>query len=237
LRLLSIPAAALLVSGCARVWLPEGVERHFGETTTADVLRTSKVRNDPRWQAYLDTLGRRLASVSERPQYPYTFRIVESKEVNAFAVPDGSIFVTSGLLDYMGSDELALAGVVAHEVGHVARRHGAESLQNRLGFSTLLFLVFGLENTAGRGAAEFGGNLVDLGYGREMENEADLCAIRYLVALNVPPAQTVRFLEKLLPLGKDQPGSLTAYLRSHPPTQERIDYAKGYIARAFPPAR
>lgn len=233
------PALALLLSGCSQIWVPEKVENRIGELVTKSVLAQMPAHNDPAWQKYIEDMGRKIAAVSERPGYHYKYYIVESSTVNAFAVPDGSIFVTTGLLKMIGQDQLALAGVLAHETGHIARRHGAETLQSQLGYGALSFLVFGMENSAARQAGNMTSQVMDLGYGRDMELEADICAVRYLARLGYSPDSSLAFLRSILPLEKEhQDVTIAKYLRSHPPTTERIQYVEAYIRQHLkPPAR
>jgi len=226
---LTILLAAALLCGCSRVWLPETIENRVGEQVTSALLQRMKVRKDERWQKYVESAGARITGVSERPKYHYRYFIVEDDEVNAFAVPDGSIFVTTGLLKLIGGDEVALAGVLAHEVGHVARRHGAETLQTSLGFAGLSVALFGFENSVARAAGDFAGTLAGLGYGREMELEADLCSVRYLRRLGYAPDASLKFLRGLLPLEKGPADGTGKYLRSHPATAERIKYVEDYL--------
>jgi predicted Zn-dependent protease len=231
---LTVLLAAALMCGCSRVWLPETVENRVGEQVTASLLQSMKVRKDERWQKYVEAAGARITAVSERPGYHYRYFIVEDDEVNAFAVPDGSIFVTTGLLKLIGGDEPALAGVLAHEVGHVARRHGAETLQTSLGLAGISVALFGFENSIGRAAGDFAGTLAGLGYGREMELEADLCSVRYLHRLGYPPEVSLKFLRSLLPLEKNPADGAGKYLRSHPPTAERIKHVEDFLTSARP---
>lgn len=234
-----LPALALLLSGCSQVWVPEKLENRVGELVTKSVLVQMPAHTDPAWQNYIEGMGRKIAAVSERPEYHYRYYIVESSTVNAFAVPDGSIFVTTGLLKMIGQDQLALAGVLAHETGHIARRHGAETLQSQLGYGILSFLIFGMENSAAKQAGAMTGQIMDLGYGRDMELEADICAVRYLARLGYSPDSSLQFLKSILPLEKDhQDVTIMKYLRSHPPTTERIRYVESYIRQHLaPPAR
>ena len=229
-RLTPLLALALLCA-CARVWLPETVENRIGERVTKSLLQDTPLHKDERWQKYLESVGAKIAAVSERPDYHYRYFIVESEEVNAFAVPDGSIFVTTGLLKLIGQDETALAGVLAHETGHIARRHGAETLQTQLGFAGLSILVFGFESSAARAAGDLAGQIAGLGYGREMELEADLCSVRYLHRLGYAPDASIKFLKSLLPLEKAAPGDVIKYFRSHPPTEERIRYVDDFLSK------
>ncbi|HAN05737.1 MAG TPA: hypothetical protein DCW72_09640 [Elusimicrobia bacterium] len=231
-----LPALALLLAGCSGVWVPEKIENRVGELTTRAVLEQMPLHKDPAWQTYLEKLGGKIAAVSERPAYHYRYYIVESSTVNAFAVPDGSVFVTTGLLKYAGQDPAALAGVLAHEIGHIARRHGAETLQAKLGYGLITFIVFGFENSAAKQAGAMSTQIMELGYGREMELEADLCSARYLVRLGYPPDASLKFLRILLPLQKGgEDLALAKYLRSHPQTGERISYVESYLAGSLKP--
>jgi predicted Zn-dependent protease len=227
---LTLLLAAALLCGCSRVWLPESIENRVGEQTTSSILQGMKVRKDERWQKYVEAAGARITAVSERPKYHYRYFIIEDDEVNAFAVPDGSIFLTTGLLKLIGNDELALAGVLAHEVGHVARRHGAETLQTSLGFAGLSVALFGFENSMAKAGGDLAGRLAGLGYGREMELEADLCSVRYLHRLGYGPDASLKFLRSLLPLEKGPSDGTGKYLRSHPATAERIKYVEDFLA-------
>lgn len=226
------PLLALLLAGCSGVWVPEKLENRVGELTTKAILEKMPVHNSPAWQKYLDGMGRKIAAVSDRPDYHYRFYIVESSTVNAFAVPDGSVFVTTGLLKYAGQDPQALAGVLAHEIGHIARRHGAETLQTKLGYGLIGVIVFGFGDSVAKQAGGLTSQIMELGYGREMELEADVCAARYLVRLGYPPDASLKFLRILSPLEKGGGGDgLEKYLRSHPKTAERIEYVQAYLAK------
>ncbi len=233
-RVAAILLCGCLASGCARAWLPERFEIAEGRAASRSLLKRCALASDPASRARIAAIGGRLASVCERPAFDYHFEIIVSTMVNAFAFPDGSVFVTTGMLKLIGQDEAALAGVLSHEIGHIARRHGAEHLQSALGFSAISFMLFGLENSLARQAARAGNDLLELGYGREMEVEADLCAIRYIAALGQPPEAGLRFLELLHPMEKRDPGLFKAYLRSHPPTEDRLNRAKDYIRRYIP---
>lgn len=227
-----LPALVLLLSGCSRIWVPEKVENRVGELVTQSVLKQMPAHADPAWQRYIEEMGRKIAAVSERPAYHYRYYLVESSTVNAFAVPDGSIFITTGLLKLIGQDQLALAGVLAHETGHIARRHGAETLQAQLGYGLLSTIIFGFGDSVAKQAGSMTNQIIGLGYGREMELEADVCAVRYLARLGYPPDGSLKFLRSLLPMEKDQHDiTIEKYLRSHPPTTERIRYVEDYISR------
>jgi predicted Zn-dependent protease len=227
-RLALLAAAAAALAGCGRVWLPESVERRVGEMTSEEMRRAMPaVMNNP-WNAFVQDAGRKLAAVSERPGVDYRFIIVSSPDINAFSSPDGEIFITDSLLKAAGRDELAVAAVLGHEIGHIARRHSAEVLQEELGLGSVGVLLFGFDHSLARMAGSLASRLVELGYGRDRELEADLCAVRYLTRLGYPPRTGVRFLKLLAAHENDRLPMFVRYFLTHPPVEERIRYAERY---------
>jgi predicted Zn-dependent protease len=224
-------AGALLLAGCGRIWLPQSVERGAGARAAHEILQRSPSLPGHPWSAFVSDAGRKLAAVSERPDYGYTFTIVSSPEINAYSTPDGEIFLTDGLIAATDGDQEAVAAVLGHELGHVARRHGAEALQSRFGVAAALMALFGFDGHEASKVGTAAFELADLGYGREMELEADLCAIRYMTRLGYPPEAGLKFL-RILAAREDAHGAgLERYLSSHPPTDERLNYAEAYAAK------
>lgn len=238
--LLALLAAPIILSmsGCSDLWLPERIEEAVGRRTSERLLARMPIDvKEGAWQSRLETIGRQITPVCERPNYHYKFYLVDSHTVNAFAAPDGSIFVTNSLLKLVADDEIALAGVLSHEIGHVARRHGAEILQAEIGYRGLMLMLFGFERPFASQAVDMANRLVDLGYGRDMELEADLCSVRYLTRLGYPPNETLRFLRVILALDHEKHGPMEKYFANHPPTQERIAYAERYIRDYLEPKK
>ncbi len=229
-RLTLLLTAALGVSGCGRVWLPESAERLIGEAGSKRILERYKLVTNSPWEPFIQDAGRKLVAASERPDYDYRFHIIEDEEINAVSLPDGQIFVNTGLLKAANGDRIAVAALLGHEIGHVARRHGAESFQSGIGITAAGAAVFGFDGTLGNAAAELAGALLELGYGRDMELEADLCAVRYLIRLGYPPEAGLKFLRMMAAKEHENVGSLAYYLRSHPPTEERLRYSEAYAA-------
>jgi predicted Zn-dependent protease len=224
---------ALVAVLLPRVWLPDRTRVKIGREASEHLLRTWPESKDVHWKRHVERIGKRIAAVSERPADAYRFFVLESDKVNAYATPDGSVFITTKLLEGIGADEEALASVLAHEIGHIARRHGSEHIQSALGWKTLTFLVFGISRPLMHGAANLAANIVDNGYGRALELEADLCAVRYMARLGYPPSAGIAAL-KMFPYELGSPdGSFAKYLRSHPATKERIEYSRGYIDRHY----
>lgn len=165
----------------------EGAKEH------AQVLAEYGALADPRLQAYVDGVGQRLAAQSHRANLKWTFTVLDSPEVNAFALPGGYVYITRGILAYLDS-EAELAGVVGHEIGHITARHGAQraTRQQNAGLGVLAASVLGmvLESRGVGGAADLASQLsqgVAAGYvakySREQESEADRLGAEYLARL------------------------------------------------------
>lgn len=176
-------------------------------------------------------IGERLARVSDRQDVPYRFGVIQDKDWNAFALPGGTVYVHTGLVETATDDELG--AVLAHEVGHVAARHAAKHLQADLGFSVLLQLA----RATGIGAesARVVDSLYGLfrnGYSRRDELEADRLGIRYASLAGFDPEGMAMFLQKMLEKHPEGPmEEASVWQRTHPLTSERIDKAKQEVAR------
>ena len=164
-------------TGC----LSEADERQIGAENHPVILQEfGGAYDDPQLQAYVNSIGQKLASTSDRPNVKYTFTVLDSPVVNAFAVPGGYIYVTRGLMA-LANNEAELAGVLSHEIGHIAAKHTNErycrALVAQLG-------IFGLGAATGSSAvaeaANLGAALYLQSYSRDQEFEADLLGVRYL---------------------------------------------------------
>jgi predicted Zn-dependent protease len=237
-----LPLAALLVlalaSGCGTISLSE--ERRLGEQVSRQVESEVTLVRDPQIAGYVDRLGRRLVAAAGPQPLGYRFAVVSDPALNAFAVPGGYVYVNTGTL-LAAADMSELAGVVAHEVGHVALRHVAKSYNRQRSTGVLYQLgTLALEIFLG-GAAAAGGELVGgvaaqaylTRYSREAEEEADRFAIAILPRAGIDPRGLVRFFEKLRAQGgSGGPG----FLSSHPATADRIAETSAAISAARLPA-
>ncbi len=165
-------------------------------------------------------IGEKIAAVSDRQDIAYSFTVVEADDMNAFAVPGGFVYVTTGLM--RSADEDELAAVVGHEVGHIAARHSVKQMQTAMAASLLLVLVS--ENTdkdeyVVAAAAAF--QLVMLGYSRRDEYEADLLGARYAWRSGYSPYGMSSFLQKLQKANQNS-GSLPEFLSTHPDLGKRV---------------
>ncbi len=196
--------------------------------------------------AYVARIGQSLARHSEAPDVPFTFTVLNDDKVNAFALPGGFVHVTRGLLA-LADDEAELAGVLAHEIGHVVARHTAQrysrAMATNLGLTVLGVLgsVYGVPSQLGQ-AATVGAQAYLQGFSREQELEADLLAVRYLARAGYDPQAMTSFLDKMRAHGELEAmlagkpvGSVDEFnlMATHPRTLDRIAQAME-LAREAP---
>lgn len=186
-------------------------------------------------QAYVERVGRKLAAVSDRPDLPYQFEVVNSSVPNAWALPGGKIAINRGLLLELDS-EAELAAVLGHEIVHVAARHGAKNLERGVMFQAGLSTLAG--TTADTkygpwilGTASLGAGLVTMKYSRNMELEADHYGIDYMVRAGYNPHAAVKLQETFVRLANGRRSSwLEGLFASHPPSQERLERNRALAA-------
>ncbi len=210
-------------------------ERTIGEGLALEGLTRfgNPVKND-QLQQYVNLVGNALAANSKRPTIPYSFAVLDSPVQNAFAVPGGVIFVSRALFTVL-ENEAELAGVLAHEIGHVAAKHALKSTQRAQmiqGAGAITAASVGGEK--GKKLADTVGNLqtmlFDKGLDKDMEFEADLAAMETVYRTGYDPAAFIKVLEKLQKLeatSKDKNGS---WFSTHPPLAERIARLKAKLA-------
>lgn len=207
-RLLLAGAAAALVSCAANptggtnfVLMSERSELEKGKELHEEMVRDNPIYQDAELAAYVTRVGQRLASVSHRPELEYTFTIIDSPDINAFALPGGYVYINRGLMTFLTS-EAQLAAVLGHEIGHITARHavrqqtaGRASNVLTATASVASVLTTGT-NVLGETASLFGGALVS-GYGREMELEADGLGAEYLRKAGYDPNAMVEVITVL----------------------------------------
>lgn len=246
-------ASATALSGCARnpatgretlSLISAEQESQMGRQQHPEVLRAfGGAYRDPALQAYVEGIGGALAAQSELAGQPFTFTILDSDIVNAMALPGGYVYVTRGLLS-LANSEAELAGVIAHEIGHVTARHSAQRVSQSmiagLGLAILGAVVDtpGLVDVAGLGAQAFLQK-----YSRDQEFEADTLGIRYMSRAGYDPAAMASFLDSLrrqaaleARLAGRSPDAVDAFnmMASHPRTVDRVQRA-AEVATSGPP--
>ncbi len=212
--------------------LSEAEELAIGQQQDAEIRREMGVYNDPALQAYVSEIGQDLARVSHRPNLPWTFTIVDSPAINAFALPGGYVYLTRGLLAYL-DDESELAGVLGHEIGHVTARHAAQAYtrqaQANLGLTILSIFVPSTRPFTDLGATGLG--VLFLKHGRDAELEADRLGVEYGSSAGWDPTGVPRFLSTLArvdALGED---GVPNWLSTHPDPGSRVGQAAPVVGK------
>jgi len=204
-------------------------EVSMGSDMDKQIQGKLKMLDNPLMQARLNRIGERLSAASDRQDVTYHFKIVEDKDLNAFAIPGGYVYVNSGLMNISNDSELA--GVLAHEIGHVAARHSIKKLQAVLGYQIIMGLALGISGKDSMGQAlDVVFNLSTLGYGRKDESLADKLAVKYTRIAGFDPHGLITFFEKLKKEAKEKGNArIPVFLSSHPQLDERIRLIKNEI--------
>jgi predicted Zn-dependent protease len=207
----------------------------MGRQLAAEIERQVKLIEDPTINEYVNRVGQNLVRNSDA-KVPFTIKVVESDEINAFALPGGFFYVNSGLI-LAADDESELAGVMAHEIAHVAARHGTEqaSKAELINFASIpLIFMGGVGGFALRQAAGFLIPMQFLQFSRKDESEADYLGLQYLYKTGYDPGAAVSFFEKLQAKESAKPGSVSKMFSTHPPTGDRIEMSKKNIEMVLP---
>lgn len=213
-------------------------EIRIGRQGAAQLEARFKVVADPAVAERVGRIGAVVAAQSHRPSLPYSFKVVESKDVNAVALPGGFVYLTTGLLGFVRSDH-ELAAVIAHEVAHAALGHGMVMMRraNQAMFITLLIAIFSRDPALARGSTLVATGLL-AGYTRDLEREADLASIDYLTRTPYSPVGVLTVLERLHRQERLAPQPDPGAFAEHPRTIERIQYVEEALrARRIPISR
>ncbi len=225
--------AGIAASGCAMnpatganqlMLVSEDQEIAMGRQADTAVIATIGLYPDAAWQRYIQQFGARLAATSERPNLPWTFRVVDDPAVNAFALPGGFVYVTRGLLTHLTS-EAELASVVGHEIGHVTARHTAAEMSKQ----QLIGLGLAAGSMANAQVAKYAGTasqalgILYLKFSRDDESQADQLGLRYMTRANFDPRQMPEVFRMLDRLSASEGGArLPTWLETHPSPANRV---------------
>jgi predicted Zn-dependent protease len=209
----------------------ESQEIEMGKQASQEVAQTMGLYNDPKAQAYVADLGKRLAANTERPNLPWEFHIVEDASVNAFALPGGFIYVTRGLMTAI-NDEAELATVVGHEIGHVTNRHSVQQISKQ----ELAQVGLGVGSILSSDIARFGQiasaglNVLFLKYSRDAENQADQAGFRYALNNGYDVREMTKVFETLDRISQTSGGGkLPEWLETHPDPGNRIQHIESIL--------
>ena len=208
----------------------------LGKQMAAEVDREARLVDDPTITEYVNRLGQNLVRNSEA-KVPFTIKVIDSDDVNAFALPGGFLYVNSGLI-LKADNEAELAGVMAHEIAHVAARHGTKQATRGelVNYASIpLIMMGGWAGYAIQQAASIAVPIGFLKFSRGMEAQADHLGLEYMYKSGYDPVEFVEFFEKLATLEKKKPGLVSKVFSSHPMTNDRIKAAQNEIQEDLQP--
>ncbi|MGC2744826.1 MAG: M48 family metallopeptidase [Candidatus Angelobacter sp.] len=217
-------------------WYSIESEIRMGKEYATQIEASLKLVTDPTVNEYINRVGQNLVRNSDA-KVPFTIKVVDSDVINAMALPGGFFYVNSGLI-LAADNEAELAGVMAHEIAHVAARHTTRQLTRYqfINYASLpLIFVGGGIGLAAREAAGIGIPMTFLKFSRGFEAEADYLGIQYMYKAGYDPNEFVNFFEKIQAQEKKKPGSMAKVFTDHPQTPDRITKSQEEIATILPP--
>lgn len=203
-------------------------EIRIGSAAQEEVRKSTPEITDEAVTRYVRTLGERLVAQAGGPEYPYSFSVANYAEINAFALPGGPVWVHRGTIE-AAADEAQLAGVMAHEIAHIANRHSAGQISKGLAAQVGLGLLAALLGDESRGAqvAQVGASVAAgatmAKFSRDDEREADEQGLIYMSRAGYDPRAMVEFMQTLREQAGRDPGSVEVFFASHPAPRERME--------------
>ncbi|WP_439133973.1 M48 family metalloprotease [Pseudomaricurvus sp.] len=225
------------------VFMSENKEIELGKELHEKILESTPVYQDEKLQAYVERIGQKLAKNGDRPELEYTFTIIDSPDINAFALPGGYIYVNRGLITYLDS-EAQLAAVMAHEIGHVTARHSVKQDTARKSSSVVTVLsVLTTGSTMIGDVTDLWGTAAVMGYGRDMELEADSLGAEYLYNSGYNPNAMIevigvlkdqeRFARRMARATGQKTATYHGVFATHPRNDERLQEAVGKASEHY----
>ena len=234
-RTLVVLALAVTLTGCG---VSTQQEIEMGGQYAAQINQQLPIINDPEANRYINLLGDSIARLTSRTDIPqWTFYIVDSKEVNAFAVPGGFIYVNRGLIERTQRMD-QLAGVLGHEIGHVVRRHSIKQMQQQqganIGVTLACILTRICDTQASQAAIQVGGTALFAKFSRSDEAEADAEGIKNVVRAGISPNGIPEMFEILIAERQSNPSAVEGWFSTHPLEEDRIAATRTQIAQISP---
>jgi predicted Zn-dependent protease len=217
-------------------WYSTDTEIGMGKQYSMELQKSVKFVDDPVVVEYVNRIAQNLVKNSDA-KVPFTIKVIDSDEVNAMALPGGFMFVNSGLI-LTADDEAEMAGVIAHEISHVAAHHAVRE-QTRMNYAQLgtipLIFIGGWTGYGIYEAAQIGIPITFLSFSRGFEAQADFLGVQYMYRAGYDPQAFVTIFEKLENLEKTKPHLISKAFSSHPQTPDRIEATQKEIATLLPP--
>jgi len=216
-------------------WYSTDTEIKMGKSYADEIEKSSKFITDPTITEYVNRVGQNIVKNSDC-KVPFTIKVLDSDEINAFALPGGFFYVNSGLI--LNADEEAeLAGVMAHETAHVCAHHAVRQM-TRMNYAQLgtipLIFIGGWTGYGIYEAASIGIPITFMRFSREFESQADYLGVQYMYRAGYDPQAFITFFEKIQALEKRKPGAVAKVFADHPQTPDRILHSQEEIARILP---
>jgi len=218
----------------AFILIPSSQEVLIGRSVARQVERKYRILQDPVIEKYVSYVGQRIASVCDRHDIKYSYKVIDSDELNAFSLPGGFVYIYRGLLEKL-DNEAELAFVLGHETGHIVGRHAIKNLQMAYGANILLSLAF-----KGSSPTPLEAQVIKLvysmamnGYSRKEEFEADAMGAYYAGKAGWNPVASIEVIKKLDALAKFKPSGFSELFMDHPTNRKRIENLNSWIS-TFP---
>jgi predicted Zn-dependent protease len=217
-------------------WYSTNYEIGIGRQYAAEVEKSTKLITDPVVTEYVNRIGQNIVKNSDC-KVPFTIKVIDSDEINAFALPGGFFYVNSGMI--LNADEEAeLAGVMAHETAHVCAHHWARGTTRgqmaQIGMIPVMILVGGWTGVGIYEGAGLAIPLTMIKFSRDFEAQADYLGVQYMYRAGYDPQAFITFFEKVQALQKRKPGLVSKAFADHPQTPDRILHSQEEIARILP---
>ncbi len=224
-----------ILSGCQTIYNPateknewilisDSSEVSIGKNVSDEIQKKEKIWHNSQDEQRVQSIGKSIALISDRNNLNYEFFIIDDKELNAFSLPGGFIYINNGLLEKINNDELSF--VLGHEIGHVAAKHAVKKIQSTMAFQLLLTAALTAAGNSDSAASMAQAsdevyNLISLGYSREDEYLADKLGVKYAFKAGFNPHAAITALEKIK-AGEKGAAGVPVYLRTHPYADDRI---------------
>ena len=226
------PLSLLLCATLAACSVSDSDERQLGERYVEQINAQLPLVADPRVNGYVDALGRSIAAKTSRGSLDWKFFVVDSRDVNAFAVPGGFIYVNRGLIERATRLD-HLAGVLGHEIGHIVERHSVEQMKKttgaNIGVTLLCTLTSVCEGALSSVVINVAGSALLAKYSRADEAEADSQAVVNVVNAGISPEGIPEFFRVLIAERKRDPSLLDNFFASHPLEESRVERTRDLI--------